>query len=300
MELKKYKTYFILISLSVLTICCNRSPNSPEDEIRFTELTGEYLGQTPPGTTPVVFAPGVISVDNHFEYSGAVFSPDKNEVVWVAKPDGSSIFHIYFMKCVNGIWTTPQILSCTEHYEGIRPAFSPDGQKLYYETIRNPLGGPILIIEREGEGWSDPSPAPSVINATGQERMFCLIQDGSLYFARGFLETEEIFVSRFINGSFADPETVGGTVNSELSELHIYVAPDESYMIIESSDHTSLCELSISYRLNDGTWSERIPLPFGWARFPVVSPDGEYLFFIGVEGINWVSTSFVEDLKPDA
>jgi hypothetical protein len=265
----------------------------------FTDLTGEYLGQTPPGATPEVFAPGVISVDDHFEHSGAVFSPDKTEVYWAAKPNGSNMFHIYFMKSIDGRWTVPQITLFTEQYEGNRPTFSPDGQKLYYESIRHPLGGPILFVERQGEGWSDPSPVSPVINSSGMERPFNLTQNGSMYFARGFREIEQILVSNFVDGHFVEPVQLLQNIDSDLTELHIYVAPDESYMIIESTDHTSYFDLSISYKMMDGTWSERVILSYDWARFPVVSPDGKYLFFMGYEGIYWVSTSFVEELKPD-
>jgi hypothetical protein len=268
--------------------------------IEFTDLTGEYLGQVPPGDTPVLFAPGTISVDNHFEHSGAVFSPDKTEVYWAAKPDGSDIFHIYFMKRIDGRWTAPQVTPFTERYEGNRPAFSPDGEKLYFETIRNPLGGPILVVERDGDGWSDPTSLPSVINATGGERMFCLTQNGSLYFARGtsISADEQILVSHFVDGGFTEPVEVDPNINSDLSELYIYVMPDESYMIIESSNHRDLTFLTISYKTADGSWTLPVNLPFGWARFPVVSPDGLYLFFMGQNGIYWVDTSFVEDLKP--
>ncbi|MCP4712636.1 MAG: hypothetical protein GY869_28760 [Planctomycetes bacterium] len=237
-------------------------------------------------------------MDDHFEHSGAVFSPDKTEVFWAAKPNGSNIFHIYFMKSIDGRWTTPQIASFTEQYEGNRPTFSPDGQKLYYETIRHPLGGPILFVERQGEGWSEPLPVSSLINASGMERPFCLAQNGSMYFARGIGVTEEILVSNFIEGHFVEPVQLGQNINSELTELHLYVAPDEGYMIIESSDHVN-ADLSISYKMIDGTWSERVILPFGWARFPVVSPDGKYLFFMRHEGMYWASTSFIEELKPD-
>ena len=302
----KMKKFFLLMMVLFLVVGCTvKESDSPSNDnnqgdIDFTNLTGEYLGQTPPGSIPVLFAPGVISVDDHFEHSGAVFSPDKTEVYWAAKPNGNDIFHIYFMKRIDGRWTTPQITSFTEQYQGNRMAFSPDGQKLYYDTIRNPLGGPIMVVERAGDRWSDPSPLPPMINVTGEERMFCLTDNGSLYFVRGMslFGNEEILVSRYVDGQFAEPEQLGPNINSDLSELYIYVMPDESYMVIESSNHTDVTFLSISYKEAEGTWSEPVRLPFGWARFPVVSPDGLYLFFLGREGIFWVDTSFVEELKP--
>jgi hypothetical protein len=47
----------------------------------FTALSGDYLGLTLPGDSPVVFARGIISTDHH-EHSAPAFSPESNEVFW--------------------------------------------------------------------------------------------------------------------------------------------------------------------------------------------------------------------------
>lgn len=285
------------ILLLLLFPCCQDTPTSGAEQDEFTQLSGPYLGQAPPGSSPVLFAPGVVSVDGYFEHSGAVFSPDGSEVYWAAKPDGGSLFQIFFMKSLNGRWTVPQVVSFTERHEGNRPTFSPDGSTLYFESIRNPAGGPILRVTRDGDGWSQPSPLPGDINATGSERPYSVAADGSLYFGRGYMEEDQILVSRLVGGQFSEPVPVGNADDSTLTVVHGFVSPEEDYMILEETDHRAHCALSISYREPDGTWSESIPLPLGWARFPVVSPDGEYLFFMGWEGIYWVNTSFVEDLR---
>jgi len=44
----------IILSLSI-NISCQTIPDN------FPLLKGPYLGQVPPGTTPVVFAPGIVS-----------------------------------------------------------------------------------------------------------------------------------------------------------------------------------------------------------------------------------------------
>jgi hypothetical protein len=75
------------------------------------------------------------------------------------------------------------------------------------------------------------------------------------------------------------------------------VAPDESYMVIEASKDKATCELFVSFRLKDKSWSERKQLPIQWGRFPSVSPDGKYLFFMTREGIYWVSTKIIEELE---
>lgn len=41
----------------------------------------DYLGQTPPGDTPVVFARGIVS-DSLQQHGVPSFSPDGNEVFW--------------------------------------------------------------------------------------------------------------------------------------------------------------------------------------------------------------------------
>ena len=66
----------------------------------------------------------------------------------------------------------------------------------------------------------------------------------------------------------------------------------------EATKDAATCELFVSFRKDDGSWSERARLPIAWGRFPSVSPDGKYLFFMTREGIYWVSAEIVNDLNP--
>jgi predicted small lipoprotein YifL len=59
----------------------------PTSPLGLTSSESAYLGQNPPGKTPRVFAPGIISVDANFEHSAAVFSPDHCEVFWCTNVD---------------------------------------------------------------------------------------------------------------------------------------------------------------------------------------------------------------------
>ena len=56
-------------------------------------------------------------------------------------------------------------------------------------------------------------------------------------------------------------------------------------------------ELNISYKKEDGSWSDRIKTPYQCGEFLSLSPDGKYLFCLQ-EGISWINTSFIDDLKP--
>ena len=284
-------------------------PDVPEPA-DLTPLTGVYLGQNPPGKTPRIFAPGMISVDANFEHSAAVFSPDHREVFWCTNVDWYTDQRVpgnqrlYHMKMVDGTWTAPQIAPFTEniHVPVQRPVFSPDGSKLYIEYGSNPnreSDSDIYVVERIGEGWSEPVPVSPLINSPAMERLHCVTADGSLYFSRDpFTANEEIFVSRFVDGAFTEPEVLGESYNSDEYEVAILVEPNEEYMLIEqmSTQHTS-ARLTISYKRADGSWSDRVAAPYECGGFLALSPDGDYLFFLG-EGIYWVDTSFVDDLKP--
>ena len=70
----------ILLFASLVTIvACATSPGDVAPD-----LVGPWLGQAPPGSTPKLFAPGLVSTRHH-EHSGAVFSPDGDEVFWTVR-----------------------------------------------------------------------------------------------------------------------------------------------------------------------------------------------------------------------
>ena len=272
------------------------------------ELTGPYLGQAPPGSTPRIFAPGIVSTRAGFEHSAAVFSPDGRELFWITNVNMRNNLpgegqQLYFMRQVDGIWTTPAMASFTNDLAGTvqRPVFSPDGMRLYFEVFGDPTSqddSDIYVVERQEDGWSAPFPLASVINTGAIERLHCVTSDGSLLFSRNpFTQREEIYISRLVEGTFAEPEKLGEPFDSAAHELAIVMAPDESYMLIGVTrtgfeDKTYVC-----YRNADGSWTERIRAPYQCGGFLALSPDGEYLFFLG-EGIYWVDTSFVEELRP--
>jgi len=94
-------------------------------------VTGPYFGQTPPGTTPTMFAQGIISLTNRAE-ARIVFSPDGTESFYSVSNSDWSNPQILYTQCVNNVWTTPVVASFTTSlslgcYE---PFFSADGNKV--------------------------------------------------------------------------------------------------------------------------------------------------------------------------
>lgn len=272
------------------------------------EFTGAYLGQAPPGSTPRLFAPGVVSNRADFEHSAAVFSPDGRELFWCTNvdmrtdPPGEGQ-RLYFTRQVDGVWTAPEIAPFTEEIPAPvqRPVFSPDGSRLYFELFNFPTGeddSDIYVVERGADGWSAPASVSPLINTGVIERLHCATSDGSLIFSRDpFTNREEIYISRLVDGAFTEPEQLGEPFDSAAHELALVMAPDESYLLINVTRSGMTDELYVSYREPDGSWTERIRAPYECGGFLALSPDGEYLFFLG-EGIYWVDTSFVEELKP--
>jgi|GEM_PF-1399789 len=274
---------------------------------KFPVLKGPYLGQKPPGEIPKMFAPGIISVEENFEHSAAVFSPDNKEVFWCTNinwyTDKKVVgnLRLYHMKTVDGKWTAPEIFPATKDMRVERPVFSADGKRLYFEYGR-PTGNvdsdeDIYFVERKGGQWSEPKPVSSMINSPAMERLHCVTADGSLYFSRDvMLSSEAMFVSRFVNGTFTKPEKLDKSYDSEAPELAMVFGPNQKYMLIAQMDDR-YCYAYVSYKNADGTWSKRIQTPYECGGFLSLSPDSKYLFFLG-DGIFWVSTSFIEELRP--
>ncbi len=271
------------------------------------ELVGPYLGQAEPGCTPRMFAPRVVSVSANFEHSAAVFSPDGQELYWCtnvnsrATPPGQGQ-KLYFMRQIDGAWTPPEVAPFAASIAGPqRPVFSPDGARLYFEGFISPSdmdNTDIYVVERDGDGSSAPVSVSALINTRDIERLHCVTADGSLIFSRcPYTSQEKVYISRFVDGVFVEPERLQAPFDSDAYELAIVIARDESYMLINITRTGFEDELYISYREADGGWTERIRAPYQCGGFLALSPDGQYLFFLG-EGIYWVDTSFVEELNP--
>jgi hypothetical protein len=99
-------------NLSLLLLVLNGYISAQE----FTDLYGDYLGQTPPGDTPVVFASGIVSTDD-LEHSAPSFSPDgrrayfdSREDIWVVEKQGDN-------------WIEPRCLGITSRFPELKAVF---------------------------------------------------------------------------------------------------------------------------------------------------------------------------------
>lgn len=295
------KTIVLIFTSLTLVLC---SPSVGQEN--FLVLKGPYLGQKPPGDTPKLFGPGIIS--NCDLHSSVYFSPDGKEV-YFSKIDDS--WNIMFMKEVNGRWTQPRFL-----WKGLTPFLSPDGTKLYFSTEEWDL----WIMERSTHGWTEPKNLGPVVNFAGRQDGPSVTNDGTLYYSTMYRGAKGIVRSKFIDGQYSEPEVMEDGINIGQHEAFPFISPDESYIIFSSFRRGSigLGDLYISFRRDDDTWTE--PKNMGPKinseakdRFPYVSPDGRYFFFNssrvsklnekripdGPGNVYWVDARVIEDLKSD-
>jgi hypothetical protein len=261
------------------------------DEIPIIE--GPYFGQEPPGMTAEIFAPDIVSTE-HGEFC-SVFSPDGNEFYWSIA--GAPYPTIAVIRQENGRWMEPEIPSFSGRYPDLDMGFTPDGKQLFY-CSRRPLDGngpptdntDFWYVKREGVGWSEPKHLEGPVNSKAQEYYPIFAQNGTLYFCSTRPSGHgggDIYRAHFENGAYLEPENLGTPINTENFEGDLFIAADESYIIVTCygrPDSLGSGDLYISFRQENGSWS---PMKNMGAAInssanehcPILSPDGKYLFF---------------------
>ena len=118
-----------------------------------------YLGQTPPGATPKIFAPGIVSIPNRNE-AAITFSPDGASVFfYIEKYPAPGIPYTLYASYVNNRWTTPDTIPFTMGRSTGEPFFACNGTRVYmYATNAVNHQGIVDLSysERQGNDWSIP------------------------------------------------------------------------------------------------------------------------------------------------
>ncbi|MHB8053932.1 MAG: hypothetical protein ACYDH3_01575 [Candidatus Aminicenantales bacterium] len=258
-----------------------------------------YLGQTPPGTEPVIFAPGVISKGNI--HSRLVISPDGREIFWNTVDMKTFSAQILSVECVDGKWTDPQPPSFAREGDTQSPLFSPDGKRLYF-NLNSGAGWTVKYVEKTKEGWSASRNDGFLWNGSSS-----FTKTGRAAFSAG-MKTKVwdtgIFEAGFTTDGYFDIEPLPEIINvPKAIDYTPFLAPDGSYLLFASNrpligDKEELY-IHISFRNADGTWSAPGKMIQIQARFPSLSPDGKYLFFCGDDGnIYWVNAKIIETFRP--
>lgn len=289
-----------------------------DSEPAFPVLKGPYLGQTPPGMTPEVFAPGVIS---RSEYEmNSVFSPGGDEFYYVIstttpeeKEEGHYHYVVMMSKIVDGVWSAPTRLRVIGEYSATDIALAPDG-RLYFcsdkpTTWNESEALDLWYVERSADGWSDPVNLGPTINTAMSETQPAFTTQGKMYFPSVREDTRggvDIYYSTRNGDEYSEPVNVGSPVNTKFNEGNSFVAPDESYLLFARWGMPKSIDggkaLYISFRRNDGSWTEPInTLPSAGLHgsLAALSPDGRHLFFSSGGDIYWVDSRVIDRLRDD-
>lgn len=167
------------------------------------------------------------------------------------------------------VWTAPKVASFSGMYKDLEPFLSPDGLKLFFASnrinntskeIKKDID--IWYVERASlkSEWSKPKNIGPIINTNANEYYPSVTKKGDLFFTAEYKDSkgkEDIYVSRFVNGVYTKPVSLGSGVNSEKYEFNAYVAPDESFLIFTSyarKDDLGGGDLYISHKGENNTW----------------------------------------------
>jgi hypothetical protein len=250
---------------------------------------GPYLGQTPPGPIPKVFAPGLICHAGLRQYEAwGTFSADGNTFCFMR---GTGVF---ITENSDQGWTAP------EHIKSIpwnlwapwSPCLSQDANSIFFNIgDRHPrikhYG--LFRCDRTSHGWSEPQRLGPPLSSAKKEikEITCsLAANNNVYLTSGRKGGDgrcRIWFAPFVGNTW--PRAVHISLNHPGGDPGI--APDESFMVFTSLNlpggygHR---DLYLTLRLPDGTWSKprnlgpRINTSF-IEHGPRISPDKKYLFF---------------------
>lgn len=238
---------------------------------------------------------GENSISTFINERDFALSPDGKEIYFtISTPKSSFQTIVYCRKEKDGLWTSPEVAPFAGSFSDLEPAFSSDGNTLFFSSNRPSDGKStkdfdIWKVTRIGSGWSNPENLGTMVNTPADEFYPSVTHSGNLYFTaayEGGVGKEDIYVSHFLRGSFQKPVPIDTAVNTRFYEFNAFVAPDERYILFTSygrKDDTGGGDLYISIKDTSGKWQTARNLKSLNSRqldyCPFVSQDGKSLFF---------------------
>ncbi len=313
----KGKMEYVLSFTFIMTIItnCTKLDNT-------NELYESYLGQKPPGMTPEMFAPGIVTTNEYegtsgFLNGGTVFVFNRLTHQVRENTDWTYI-PIFEMILKDGKWTKPDTVQFQNEHRDDNFTVAPDGNTLYFQSNRSVDGtgnlseySNIWKTIRDNNGWSEPEFLLTEDGKPIRGGYPSVTNDGTLYFMsshrNGFGETD-IYRSECLNGKYVEAENLGRTINSQYHDFDSFIASDESFLIFISERPAERGNIYITFRIEDDVWTEPINMvgvlnSENDISRPSVTPDGKYFFYCkhpeGRDDIYWVDAKIIEALKPD-
>jgi hypothetical protein len=167
-----------------------------------------------------------------------------------------------------------------------RPVVSNDGSTMAY-TERRGLESVIFITRREGDSWATPVDITRQAGMGTDCHTTSLNSDGTeLYLFKNDNYDGNIYVTRFVNGSWSQIEKLNKNINTRFYESHAAISPDGKKLYFTSNREGGLGELDLWISEIDATGDWGVPSNLGNIvntpyneETPFISEDGNTLTF---------------------
>jgi Tol biopolymer transport system component len=304
----------LILLIIILLLVGNLSvfgDNKSEDMLVDLKIGIKNYGQKPPGITPELFAPGIVSTKNH-EF-GCCLSPDGKEFYFTRRHPEINSNRIMVTQLMDSGWAEPKMVPVAGDKDGFEPTISPDGKRLYYiGMVLTPQPGKppmdVYYVERSDSGWGGPHELGHPFNP-GRAMFISMTKKGTIYTTNisSGPGRERLVRSQYVDGKYTDYEPLEPPIASGNGEMYPYIAPDESYIIFTSFrlGGRQDAAMFVSFKLKNGSFGEPVKIETGLPRSAMgwVSADDQYLFFTSMDENNtgdiyWVSMDIIENLRP--
>ena len=148
--------------------------------------------------------------------------------------DGKVKLKIYQATLIDSSWQNIQELPFNLNQSNtVHPSATVDGQKLYFASDREGgFGGlDLYVVERQGEGWSEPMNLGETINTELDDHFPFIHADGSLYFTSaghsGYGGLDLFHTVQDEEGKWSKPKNLEKPFNSEFDDLGFILDRDK-------------------------------------------------------------------------
>jgi len=280
--------------------CSDPTPSvvapEPEDP---AAVADSYLGEPPPTTEAVVFAPGRVSIAGRYEYAMSIHPAGDRLLFTVEVPDRGAA--VYQSRKEHGAWSAPAPVDLTggARKHEMEAFFSPDGARVFFAPYAKGMDVRIWTADVTPTGFQHPQPLGGPVAA---DPSFYPVQavDGSLFYTN--LAQRAIFRAVLDGGRV----TSAGPAGLEMGG-HAFPSPDGRFILLDSAslDTEDQRDIYVAFSNDDGSWGP--PRPLGTEvntefseTCPALSPDGRYLFFSrynepgGISDLYWISSEIIQ------
>ncbi|HVU99319.1 MAG TPA: hypothetical protein VHE34_29055 [Puia sp.] len=212
-----------------------------------------------------MFGEGIISTGDYETHPA--FSPSGDTLYFLKGLPDANFFSICVSYRRNGQWSKPQVVPFSGRWLDADPFVTRDGKTLYFVSNR-PVkeGDPVKAdwdiwkVSISPGNWGMPVHLDSPFNSSSSEYFPTLADNGNLYFGSGRpggKGRSDLYVCRWVNGHYGEPENLGDSINTGDNEYEPYISPDERFLIFMATRPNGLAnaDFYISFRMN-GVWSK--------------------------------------------